>query len=183
MELCPFRDCFISQGRLEFFHLGGQGKQPGTQHLPCLLPLSLQQDLPKPFPGGPTAGPASLTGPAHTWICTIPPAASGAGGKLPGPHVVPHGKEYEEQHCDMSDKTRLLPAVPTPGNNSPAAVRKAFSWGGMGAPSGAIPSHQEPFLLNSCFPEPQESPRSLEGTSQAHPYLGHSTSHGATQML
>lgn len=71
----------MSWGRLQFPPERPR-ETPGTQRLPCLLPLSLQQDLPTPFPGGPTAGPASPTGPAHSLplVCAIPPAGSGAGG-------------------------------------------------------------------------------------------------------
>lgn len=184
MELCPFRDSSRFQSRLEFFPPGRPRETPGTQHLPCLLPLSLQQDLPTPFPGGLTAGPASLTGPAHTLplVCTIPPAGSSRKG-TPGACVVPCGTGCKEWWAALWQvrQNQSASSCANTWKQFPCWYKEGFQLGKGSIKNYSMVCH--PILLNSCFPEPQESPRSLEGTSQACPYLGHSTSHGATQML
>lgn len=169
-----FQRLFQILGQAGVFPPGRPRERPGTQHLPWVLPTA--------FPSGPTAGPASLTGPAHAlplvWTFLQLEAEQEGNPQVPLWFLVARGARSEEQHCDTSDKSRLLPAVQTPGNNSPAAVRKAFSWGWW------VP-HQEPFHGVSPHPAqllprvPSEPGRQESGSS----LLGHSTSHGATQML
>lgn len=167
MELCPFRDCFRFWGRLEFFHLGGQGKHLGLKTCLVCFPSASSRTFPHLFLVAPLMGPAQTV----PLVCKFLQLEAEQEGNS---RVAPPGKG--EQHCDMSDKPRLLPAVPTAGNNSPAAVRKAFSWGGLGAPSRTIPwlsPHPAQLLPGRAPGAPWEAP----------PYLGNSTSHGATQTL
>lgn len=99
-------------------------------------------------------------GPAHTllWFVQLlqPEAEQEGNSQVPCGSFMVRGARSDEQHCDMSDKTRLFPAVQTPGNNSPAAVRKAFSWGGLGGPSRTTPWSVTP----PCSPPALQSPRS-----------------------
>lgn len=154
------RDCFISWGRLEFFHLGGQGKHLGLNtFLVC-------------FSSQPPAGPSpTFSWWSHGWPNlpdgTCSHLAFGLYNssrwkrsrrvtpKAPMWFLMVRGARSDKLHCDMSDKTRLLPAVQTPGNNSPAAVRKAFSWGGVGAPGRTIPWSVTP---PCSIPSSQSSP-------------------------
>lgn len=114
MEPWPFRDFHIL-GQIGVFPPERPRETPGTQHLPCLLPLSLQQDIPTPFPGGPTASPASLTGPVTACLWFVQflqlEAEQEGNSQVPVWFLVVRGARNDELHCGMSDKTRLLPAV------------------------------------------------------------------------